>query len=143
MKLMKQASAYEYFKNSNKYKQWKKEEEDMEGKNQSTLALHIASYENGNESADPVSTSSSQQTRFKKSKMEKVFCGAGENPFEFSRSNKENGSCKPEIMGFKASQRLLNPNDIPSASNGATTTAVAATSNTAVADAAASNLLFF
>uniref|UniRef100_A0AC34G547 Uncharacterized protein n=1 Tax=Panagrolaimus sp. ES5 TaxID=591445 RepID=A0AC34G547_9BILA len=61
--------------------------------NSSTLSLHISEYENSNNKCKNV---------------KQLFSGFAQNPFEFIQQKSE--MVKPEMMQFKASQRLLNPN---------------------------------
>uniref|UniRef100_A0AC34GQ01 F-box domain-containing protein n=1 Tax=Panagrolaimus sp. ES5 TaxID=591445 RepID=A0AC34GQ01_9BILA len=92
----------------------------------STLSLHIAAYENSVE-AD-ADDSNDEEKEGLKSKVEKpeLKCGISkhlfadsslkvQNPFEFPRQQKEDTSGDPEVMQFKASQRLLTPNQPASA----------------------------
>uniref|UniRef100_A0AC34GX15 Uncharacterized protein n=1 Tax=Panagrolaimus sp. ES5 TaxID=591445 RepID=A0AC34GX15_9BILA len=79
----------------------------------STLSLHIMFYEN---SVEAVSDSFKRENGMKKKKngilkaLKKVFIPSSvQNPFEFPRQQ-EGHSNVPEVMHFKASQGLLNPN---------------------------------
>uniref|UniRef100_A0AC34GPT3 Uncharacterized protein n=1 Tax=Panagrolaimus sp. ES5 TaxID=591445 RepID=A0AC34GPT3_9BILA len=90
--------------------QWKKEKNKGE-KNNSTLSLHISTYENS------IEENVEQDDEYSGVKKEnsaiiKVFCSlnAFQNPFEFPRQG-ENDTVQPEIMQFRASQWLTNPND--------------------------------
>uniref|UniRef100_A0AC34G5C0 Uncharacterized protein n=1 Tax=Panagrolaimus sp. ES5 TaxID=591445 RepID=A0AC34G5C0_9BILA len=81
-----------YYNDKEDLKQWKKDTSNPTIKNSSTLSLHIAAYENSNEDSD--------------AEIE----GEKYNQFEFPRQQKLEAT-KPEMMQFKASQKLLNPND--------------------------------
>uniref|UniRef100_A0AC34FWW1 Uncharacterized protein n=1 Tax=Panagrolaimus sp. ES5 TaxID=591445 RepID=A0AC34FWW1_9BILA len=87
--------------------------------NNSTLSLHIAAYENSaevsahtnecNEEKDGLNNGKSGLYK----KVKQINAGpvsTVQNPFEFPRQQK-NQTGEPEVMHFKASQRLLNPND--------------------------------
>uniref|UniRef100_A0AC34FZU1 Uncharacterized protein n=1 Tax=Panagrolaimus sp. ES5 TaxID=591445 RepID=A0AC34FZU1_9BILA len=88
--------------------------------NNSTLSLHIAAYENSNEDSDGGETESfkskNQKTTLnKKWKTSKQAFNSSslfdQNLFELPRQQKDQSSNNPEVMQFKASQRLRNPND--------------------------------
>uniref|UniRef100_A0AC34FRG0 Uncharacterized protein n=1 Tax=Panagrolaimus sp. ES5 TaxID=591445 RepID=A0AC34FRG0_9BILA len=82
--------------------------------NSSTLSLHIAAYENLVESDfDGNDESLKEFGLIKKGEnVKQLFLGSSvdENPFEFPRQHKSE-AMQPEMMQFKASQRLLNPNN--------------------------------
>uniref|UniRef100_A0A914QS02 Uncharacterized protein n=1 Tax=Panagrolaimus davidi TaxID=227884 RepID=A0A914QS02_9BILA len=75
----------------------------------STVSLHIAAYENEAENSNLTELLSKNEHVSDKTKKLSVnpICKV---PFEFSRQQ-ENDVSKPEIMQFRASQRLLNPNE--------------------------------
>uniref|UniRef100_A0A914YM39 Uncharacterized protein n=1 Tax=Panagrolaimus superbus TaxID=310955 RepID=A0A914YM39_9BILA len=88
--------------------------------NNSTLSLHIAAYENSIEAIINDSEGCKKEEIQKRDKT--LIKGWGtsnhiidststiiQNPFEFPRQQ-ENEVNRPELMGFSASQRLLNPN---------------------------------
>uniref|UniRef100_A0A914QKR7 Uncharacterized protein n=1 Tax=Panagrolaimus davidi TaxID=227884 RepID=A0A914QKR7_9BILA len=112
-------SPTEYF---NSIYETKREESKTENiftntKNNSTLSLHIAAYENSNEAYDLVTDSISVENvgTTRKNQIFHHFCSSTQNPFEFPRQQEQRQIAKPEVMEFKASQTLLNPNQtIPS-----------------------------
>uniref|UniRef100_A0AC35GYC2 Uncharacterized protein n=1 Tax=Panagrolaimus sp. PS1159 TaxID=55785 RepID=A0AC35GYC2_9BILA len=85
--------------------------------NKSTLSLHISAHENSNESATFDSTENAGLKKDKeKSHLKKqLFSDLAsiiQNPFEFPRQQeaKQFSADDPEVMEFKASQKLLEPN---------------------------------
>uniref|UniRef100_A0AC35GYA6 Uncharacterized protein n=1 Tax=Panagrolaimus sp. PS1159 TaxID=55785 RepID=A0AC35GYA6_9BILA len=94
-----------------------KKEKFSTAKNNSTLSLHIAAYENSIE-ADSLfnngTKKSLKQSDFikKGENLKQFFAASIQNPFEFPRQQ-ENDKSK-ETAHFKASQRLTNPNSTPS-----------------------------
>uniref|UniRef100_A0AC34FM02 Uncharacterized protein n=1 Tax=Panagrolaimus sp. ES5 TaxID=591445 RepID=A0AC34FM02_9BILA len=84
--------------------------------NNSTLSLHIAAYENSNEASNS-SQEDEEDFKVKESGLTKQCKNAKQifpdSPLvfqiEFPRQH-ENRNMKPEMMRFKASQKLLNPN---------------------------------
>uniref|UniRef100_A0AC34FSE3 TFIIS N-terminal domain-containing protein n=1 Tax=Panagrolaimus sp. ES5 TaxID=591445 RepID=A0AC34FSE3_9BILA len=85
----------------------------------STLSLHIAAYENSVEASahtnecneEKEGSNNGKSGLYKKAKQ--IIAGpvsTVQNPFEFPRQH-ENETGEPEVMQFKASQKLLNPND--------------------------------
>uniref|UniRef100_A0AC34GN96 Uncharacterized protein n=1 Tax=Panagrolaimus sp. ES5 TaxID=591445 RepID=A0AC34GN96_9BILA len=96
--------------------------ETKNGINSSTLSLHIAAYENllevtsdtlNNDEKDGLKMKGGQLRLIKKGGTSKQFCSASniQNLFEFARQQEEEKRTKiPEVMQFKASQKLLNPN---------------------------------
>uniref|UniRef100_A0AC34FZQ0 Uncharacterized protein n=1 Tax=Panagrolaimus sp. ES5 TaxID=591445 RepID=A0AC34FZQ0_9BILA len=100
-------------------KQWKKN--TLNAVNNSTLSLHISAYENLNEGdtasiEDKAGCFKGEKMDFlKKGKnvkqlLSSSFSATIQNPFEFPRQQEGNQFNNPEIMHFKASQQLLNPN---------------------------------
>uniref|UniRef100_A0AC34FC47 Uncharacterized protein n=1 Tax=Panagrolaimus sp. ES5 TaxID=591445 RepID=A0AC34FC47_9BILA len=95
-------------------------EKDSLNVNSSTLSLHIAAYENSMETSYANECNEADgfknkggNTGLKWKNLKQIFTGSTlivqVNPFEFSRQ-KNNQNNKPEVMQFKSSQRLLNPN---------------------------------
>uniref|UniRef100_A0AC34G8Q4 Uncharacterized protein n=1 Tax=Panagrolaimus sp. ES5 TaxID=591445 RepID=A0AC34G8Q4_9BILA len=98
------------------------EEEDefkkSKSANKSTLSLHISEYENLIEAK--AAYSGGLENDDKKTNLIKKWCIFKQdfidpalfikNPFEFPRQQEDQGN-HPEMMQFKASQRLLNPNE--------------------------------
>uniref|UniRef100_A0AC34GY17 Uncharacterized protein n=1 Tax=Panagrolaimus sp. ES5 TaxID=591445 RepID=A0AC34GY17_9BILA len=88
--------------------------------NSSTLSLHIAAYENSVE-AYAQTNELNEEKKGSKTDNGKLWKNAKQiiaglvsvvqNPFEFPRQQK-NQTGEPEVMQFKASQRLLNPNEL-------------------------------
>uniref|UniRef100_A0A914PLR3 Uncharacterized protein n=1 Tax=Panagrolaimus davidi TaxID=227884 RepID=A0A914PLR3_9BILA len=102
---------------SNDYGKELKKEESSTAKNNSTLSLHIAAYENSIESDsffNKGTKKSLNQNDFIKNgdNLKQFFAVSIPNPFEFPRQQ-ENDKSK-ETAHFKASQRLHNPNSTPS-----------------------------
>uniref|UniRef100_A0AC34G292 PARP-type domain-containing protein n=1 Tax=Panagrolaimus sp. ES5 TaxID=591445 RepID=A0AC34G292_9BILA len=78
--------------------------------NNSTLSLHIAAYEN--------SVESSNEFNEEEIKSEKqILIKKWKNPFEFPRQQEDEDAQIPEVAQFKASKRLLNPNQSSAAAS--------------------------
>uniref|UniRef100_A0AC34FLI6 Uncharacterized protein n=1 Tax=Panagrolaimus sp. ES5 TaxID=591445 RepID=A0AC34FLI6_9BILA len=90
------------FQKEKEQKRWKKSDENDSSANSSTLSLHIAAYENCVETSN-IDENVLNQKRFSSNSVSKF-----ENGFEIPRQQ-EDGTKTPEIMLFKASQRLRNP----------------------------------
>uniref|UniRef100_A0AC34G283 Uncharacterized protein n=1 Tax=Panagrolaimus sp. ES5 TaxID=591445 RepID=A0AC34G283_9BILA len=90
-----------------------KEEKDSKSANNSTLSLHIAAYENSIE-VSPKEFNEKENAKTSLIKTKQIFTDSAptiKHPFEFSRQQENQNNSKPEMMQFKASQRLLNPNE--------------------------------
>uniref|UniRef100_A0AC35GQS9 Transposase Synechocystis PCC 6803 domain-containing protein n=1 Tax=Panagrolaimus sp. PS1159 TaxID=55785 RepID=A0AC35GQS9_9BILA len=85
--------------------------------NNSTLSLHNAAYE---ALIAPYSVGDIKDDGFKMKKSDsnkQLFSDSTiQNPFEFPRQQEQNRTPEPEVMGFRASQRLRNPNQGSSSS---------------------------
>uniref|UniRef100_A0AC34F9L3 Serine/threonine-protein phosphatase n=1 Tax=Panagrolaimus sp. ES5 TaxID=591445 RepID=A0AC34F9L3_9BILA len=85
--------------------------------NKSTLSLHIATYENSTEDtpdSDAFEKEGIKRKDASKDLLKKWDTGSSlviENPFEFPRQQ-ENQNKHPEVVQFKASQKLRNPNEV-------------------------------
>uniref|UniRef100_A0AC34FL98 Uncharacterized protein n=1 Tax=Panagrolaimus sp. ES5 TaxID=591445 RepID=A0AC34FL98_9BILA len=82
--------------------------------NSSTLSLHITAYENSNEADTADTECRGNKTLAKKlENIKQGFVGTSsftQNPFEFPRQQEDQKN-HPELMQFKASQRLLIPKE--------------------------------
>uniref|UniRef100_A0AC34F5R2 Uncharacterized protein n=1 Tax=Panagrolaimus sp. ES5 TaxID=591445 RepID=A0AC34F5R2_9BILA len=99
-----------------------KEGKDSKSANNSTLSLHIAAYENCVEASEEcneegLKNEGAKSVLLNKCKnVKQIFSGSTsviQNQFEFPRQQQEEEeqSSDPEVMQFKASQRLRNPNE--------------------------------
>uniref|UniRef100_A0AC34FYQ6 Uncharacterized protein n=1 Tax=Panagrolaimus sp. ES5 TaxID=591445 RepID=A0AC34FYQ6_9BILA len=78
--------------------------------NDSTLSLHIAAYENSIETSKEAEMKGGEKFGLINTckNVKPLLTTFAQNPFEFIQQ--ENEMVKPEVMQFKASQRLLKPN---------------------------------
>uniref|UniRef100_A0A914QY80 Uncharacterized protein n=1 Tax=Panagrolaimus davidi TaxID=227884 RepID=A0A914QY80_9BILA len=102
------------FVNNDYKKEDELKKERINNKNNSTLSLHISAYENSNEAkSDLFDEGEKCLNRGTKQRLiiPRYF---SKNPFEFPRQQESdmNDPKMPEISQFRASQRLLNPNQI-------------------------------
>uniref|UniRef100_A0A914PJ24 Mos1 transposase HTH domain-containing protein n=1 Tax=Panagrolaimus davidi TaxID=227884 RepID=A0A914PJ24_9BILA len=92
--------------------------------NKSTLSLHISVNENTTEAAASHLFGDDEIDGLKKEKFGSIKnskqCFAdslkSRNPFEFPRQQEEDRAADPEVVGFRSSQRILNPNQGSSSS---------------------------
>uniref|UniRef100_A0AC35GMG6 Uncharacterized protein n=1 Tax=Panagrolaimus sp. PS1159 TaxID=55785 RepID=A0AC35GMG6_9BILA len=93
-------------------KRWKNKSFSNSAKNDSTLFLHIAAFENLIYNENVKFETIKKQKNAKQIFIDLSSCKI-QNPFEFPRqqSNKSSLS-KPEVSQYKASQRLFNPNGL-------------------------------
>uniref|UniRef100_A0A914P7C6 Uncharacterized protein n=1 Tax=Panagrolaimus davidi TaxID=227884 RepID=A0A914P7C6_9BILA len=74
--------------------------------NSSTLSLHIADYKNSVKAVASKEIGDENVGLKRKSFLNSV----NQNPFEFPRQQSGDKPAEPELIRFRASQRLLNPN---------------------------------
>uniref|UniRef100_A0AC34FGE9 Exophilin 5 n=1 Tax=Panagrolaimus sp. ES5 TaxID=591445 RepID=A0AC34FGE9_9BILA len=98
--------------------------------NSSTLSLHIVAYENSVEASLDSDSCKNQELENKtenrslinKWKTPKHFfsgvLSTFQNPFEFPRQQEYEGTKTPEVAHFKASQKMLNPNQSKASTSG-------------------------
>uniref|UniRef100_A0AC34GYG2 Uncharacterized protein n=1 Tax=Panagrolaimus sp. ES5 TaxID=591445 RepID=A0AC34GYG2_9BILA len=86
--------------------------------NKSTLSLHISAYENSIESNGDNTVLTGKNAQKMQNSKHLFADSIIQNPFEFPRQQKEGKSVDPEMMQFKASQKLLNPNESLASNNG-------------------------
>uniref|UniRef100_A0AC34FRB8 Exophilin 5 n=1 Tax=Panagrolaimus sp. ES5 TaxID=591445 RepID=A0AC34FRB8_9BILA len=89
-----------------------KEEKYLNVKNSSTLSLHIAAYENSNKFSESENEKGLKMKDVKQIFVDSAYFKYFQNPFEFPRQQESNNNqnVKPEVMQFKASQKVLKPN---------------------------------
>uniref|UniRef100_A0AC35FCB2 Uncharacterized protein n=1 Tax=Panagrolaimus sp. PS1159 TaxID=55785 RepID=A0AC35FCB2_9BILA len=97
-------------------KKWKKDnfkESNILIKSSSTLSYHISAYENSIEASTATNESNSNTKAAKlDTKNDKPLFAPSISKFEIPRQQDDNDpSKKQEIMQFKSSQKLLNPNN--------------------------------
>uniref|UniRef100_A0AC35F466 Uncharacterized protein n=1 Tax=Panagrolaimus sp. PS1159 TaxID=55785 RepID=A0AC35F466_9BILA len=85
--------------------------------NVSTFSLHIATYENSVEAASKFVDGTKEDLKHvrKDKNINQIFGVLScfiQNAFEFSRQQENDQPQVPEVEQYKASQRLLNPNQM-------------------------------
>uniref|UniRef100_A0AC34G6L0 Uncharacterized protein n=1 Tax=Panagrolaimus sp. ES5 TaxID=591445 RepID=A0AC34G6L0_9BILA len=101
------------FLHRNKESDEKHEFKKSKNSNNSTLSLHIAAYEDSVD-ADSDDSNAGETEVLKNINERKALIDSSsffKNSFEFPRQQGEDGNKHPEVMQFKASQRLRNPNE--------------------------------